>query len=278
MSPPRHSRTATSTRTTCRSDADMLAGAAAGHAVNAIFPNDETLARQKRGLKAIFTRFLTAANTERGIRGLGLVESQILRRCPTCMAEDRSLYGCAHWRLFHQWPVVRHCALHGDLLQSKCARCHMPFVRGNQARLADDVCPHCHSINGAADPFIPPAGYWPLVRLMFSTLTGHAPSLATIHRSIAALDIQPGRIGLGADTTRAQRMARRTCHAWNVGSVYELAAALGVNWIWSNETERSASLREWPPMVKLALAANDEPYRYELKSANDEPIRLPLAA
>ena len=43
----------------------MLAGAAAGHAVNAIFPNDETLARQKRGLKAIFTRFLTAANTDR---------------------------------------------------------------------------------------------------------------------------------------------------------------------------------------------------------------------
>lgn len=40
----------------------MLADAAAGHAVNAIFPNDETLARQKRGLKAIFTRFLTAAN------------------------------------------------------------------------------------------------------------------------------------------------------------------------------------------------------------------------
>ena len=42
----------------------MLAGAAAGHAVNAIFPNDETLARQKRGLKAIFTRFLTAANNK----------------------------------------------------------------------------------------------------------------------------------------------------------------------------------------------------------------------
>jgi hypothetical protein len=47
----------------CRSDADMLAGATASHAANAIFPDDETLSRQKRGLKAIFTRFLTAANT-----------------------------------------------------------------------------------------------------------------------------------------------------------------------------------------------------------------------
>ncbi len=46
----------------CRSDADMLTGSNAGHAANAIFPDDKTLLPQKRGLKAIFTRFLTAAN------------------------------------------------------------------------------------------------------------------------------------------------------------------------------------------------------------------------
>ena len=63
VSPPRQLRTATSTKTTCRSDADMLTGSNAGHAANAIFPDDKTLVPQKRGLKAIFTRFPTAANT-----------------------------------------------------------------------------------------------------------------------------------------------------------------------------------------------------------------------
>jgi len=41
----------------------MLAGNPAGHAPNTISPDENTLARQKRALKAIFTRFLTAANT-----------------------------------------------------------------------------------------------------------------------------------------------------------------------------------------------------------------------
>ena len=40
----------------------MLTGSNAGHAANAIFPDDKTLVPQKRGLKAIFARFLTAAN------------------------------------------------------------------------------------------------------------------------------------------------------------------------------------------------------------------------
>ena len=53
----------------------MLTGSNAGHAANAIFPDDKTLVPQKRGLKAIFTRFLTAANKRgqsgrlNGIRG-----------------------------------------------------------------------------------------------------------------------------------------------------------------------------------------------------------------
>jgi len=63
MSPPRRSRTVTSTRATYRSDANLLAGTAAGHAASAIFLDAKALARQKRALKAIFTRFLTAANT-----------------------------------------------------------------------------------------------------------------------------------------------------------------------------------------------------------------------
>jgi len=41
----------------------MLTGSRAGHAANAMFLSDKTMHRQKRGLKAIFARFPTAANT-----------------------------------------------------------------------------------------------------------------------------------------------------------------------------------------------------------------------
>jgi hypothetical protein len=144
--------------------------------------------------------------TAKAIQNLGLVESKTLRRCPTCVENDRARYGCAHWRLFHQWPVVRHCFLHGDLLQSSCADCHMPFVKGHQARLADDNCPHCHSAKGKADQFVPPDGYWPTVNLMYTLLLGGASDISLIRRNYAGLDIQPRRIGYGPTTTRAQRL------------------------------------------------------------------------
>lgn len=216
--------------------------------------------------------------TAKVIRKLGLVESPTLRRCPVCVVEDRARYGCAHWRLFHQWPVVRHCVLHGDLLESRCAHCHMAFVRGDQARLADDVCPHCNSTLGAADPFNPPAGYWPLVRLLYLALTGQLPNISIIRRTIAALNIQPVHIGRGKCVTRADELARRTCRAWNVGTLSELASALGVNWIWFNEMERSAGLRECPPMIKFALVANSWDYQSGLEAANDEDSHYPWAA
>ena len=44
----------------------MLTGSRAGHAANAMFLSDKTMHRQKRGLKAIFARFPTAANSNRG--------------------------------------------------------------------------------------------------------------------------------------------------------------------------------------------------------------------
>jgi hypothetical protein len=44
----------------------MLTGSRAGHAATAMFLSDKTMHRQKRGLKAIFARFPTAANSNRG--------------------------------------------------------------------------------------------------------------------------------------------------------------------------------------------------------------------
>jgi len=212
------------------------------------------------------------------IRRIGLVESTTLRRCPTCVAEDFAKYGCAHWRVFHQWPVARHCAVHGDLLHSSCNQCHMPFVRGHQARLADDPCPHCGGRQGAADAFTPPIGYWPLLKLMYAALTGNSSDIQIIRQKIAEFNIQPERIGRGQVVTTTDRLVRRTCQAWDVETLSELAAALGVNWIWFNEFERSAGLRECPPMVKLALVSNGSDIRMRLEAANDEYVHLPWAA
>jgi hypothetical protein len=60
--------------------------------------------------------------------------------------------------------------------------------------------------------------------------------------------------------------------------LHELAAVLGVNWIWSNETERSANYREWPPMVKLALIAINDDCGFGLDATNDESFRFINAA
>jgi hypothetical protein len=154
----------------------------------------------------------------------------------------------------------------------------MPFVKGHQARLADDNCPHCRSAKGKADQFVPPDGYWPTVNLMYTLLLGGASDISLIRAHYAGLDIQPGRIGYGPATTRAQRLIWRACRAWNVEHSHELAAVLGVNWIWSNETERSANYREWPPMVKLALIAINDDYGFGLDATNDESFRFINAA
>ena len=59
----------------------MLTGNAAGHATNTISLEDKTLARQMRALKAIFTRFLTAANII-GIANAILSKRTVLRPDP----------------------------------------------------------------------------------------------------------------------------------------------------------------------------------------------------
>lgn len=113
---------------------------------------------------------------------------------------------------------------------------------------------------------------------MYALLLNSAHDLALIRRKSVELDIQPSRIGYGPVTTRAQKLALRACKAWEVEHLHELAARLGVNWIWSNETERSSNYREWPPMVKLALIASSDDYGSGLDATNDESFRFIKAA
>ena len=104
---------------------------------------------------------------------LTCIESKSLRRCPSCVAEDRKLFGCAHWRLFHQWPVARHCVVHGDALETCCGACRTPFVRAKDAYLADDPCRRCGGTAGATSAHSSrpmPDGYWSLLNEMYRLL------------------------------------------------------------------------------------------------------------
>jgi hypothetical protein len=191
--------------------------------------------------------------TAEGIRRLTFVESQTMRRCPTCIAEDRQTYGCAHWRLFHQWPVARHCVIHGDILETCCSYCRTPFIRGREPRLADDPCRNCGYSTGAALHCDPPKGYWPMLRAMYDMLHGESGFVLATDRVAPLWNLTPLSMTSNPDGGAMLNTVRRTLDEWNVESLPQLADELGENWVWFNQYERSAHIRRWPPLVNMAL-------------------------
>lgn len=191
------------------------------------------------------------------IRRLGTVEAPTLRRCPQCVAEDQIRYGCAHWRVFHQWPVVQHCAEHGVPLETCCARCRAPFTRVNEPRLADDPCPECGGGSGMSQPFDPPEGYWPMLRRMYDLLadSGSANERLAQDKRLAVVD--PFAINAPRRSSRLRAAVDRMLGLWRVESIEQLATILGVNWIWFNEKERSSHMRGLPPLIALALMVSN---------------------
>jgi hypothetical protein len=190
-----------------------------------------------------------------GIRRFTQVESESLRRCPTCMAIDQSKLGCAHWRLFHQWPIARHCVLHGDLLESSCVNCHTPFMRSSTPRLADDPCPHCGCSEGLSKPWTPPPGYWPLLREMYRLLSRDDPFDSMEERQAPVLTRwSPRSLVSSFDRKGIPLPVLQTLDAWGVDSLPKLASELGEHWIWFDQPEKSAHIRQWPPLVTLAMS------------------------
>jgi hypothetical protein len=188
-----------------------------------------------------------------GIRRLGTVEAPTLRRCPQCVAEDRIRYGCAHWRVFHQWPVAQHCAKHGVRLETSCARCRAPFTRVNEPRLADDPCLVCGGGSGMSQPFDPPEGYWPMLRRMYDLLddSGSVNEWLTQYKCSAL--VNPFAINAPRRSSPLRAAVDRMLRQWHVESIEQLAIILGVNWIWFNEAERSSHMKGLPPLIGLAL-------------------------
>lgn len=187
------------------------------------------------------------------IRKLNQVESSTLRRCPTCVALDQQRFGHAHWRLHHQWPVARHCAEHGDALETRCSSCKSPFIRNGAPQLADDPCHFCGGTQGEAKHWAAPPGYWPMLREMFRLLQlrpcesyepeAHAPPKGWTPRGIGAMIERRG----------LPEPVHQALSAWGVDSLPKLANQLGENWVWFNSHETSAHRHRWPPLVSLAI-------------------------
>jgi hypothetical protein len=192
-----------------------------------------------------------------GVRRLSAVEAPTLRRCPTCVAEDLARYGCAHWRVFHQWPVAKHCAEHGALLETHCAHCRTPFTRGSEPRLANDPCPECGCGYGTAQPVDSPDGYWPMLRRMHDLLLGKAEPSSRIARAMSLPEIYPFEINAPTRSGRLRAAVNRLLAQWQAESLEQLATMLGVNWIWFNESERSAHMKELPQLISLALMTSN---------------------
>lgn len=152
------------------------------------------------------------------------VQALTLRRCPTCVREDQAHFGCAHWRLFHQWPMARHCAKHGDVLETTCARCHAPISRLPVPQFADDRCRVCGGEAWNAEPFVEVPAYWPTLSAMYEALrTGVCASSTPSARVAGAIR----RSTVYRDGYEPLDRAERIFAAWGVRSLDGLAGILG---------------------------------------------------
>jgi hypothetical protein len=188
-----------------------------------------------------------------GIRRLSSVEAPTLRRCPECVAEDRARYGCAHWRVFHQWPVAQHCVVHSLPLETCCLTCRTPFTRGINPHLADDPCSVCGSTQGMAHPSSPPAAYWSFIRQMHAMLEGRGGLSSHLARAAALSKVAPADLTATRRAAGLRSLVDHVLAQWGAESLDQLALTLGVNWIWFNEAERADHMRRMPPLMSLAL-------------------------
>lgn len=177
------------------------------------------------------------------------VQALTLRRCPTCVREDQAHLGCAHWRLFHQWPVARHCAKHGDLLETTCARCHAPISRLPVPQFADDRCRVCGGEAWTAEPFVEVPAYWPTLNAMYEALrTGVCVSSTPSARVAGAIR----RSTVYRDGYGPPERADRIFAAWRVGSLEELAGVLGARRRPAQGSSSTCARDHCSPLMALA--------------------------
>lgn len=190
-----------------------------------------------------------------GIRRMGAIEAETLRKCPTCVREDQARFGCGHWRLFHQWPAARNCVVHGDELVTQCAMCKAPVVRRNEPSLADDPCLTCGCDEWAAEHRESTSGHGRLMQLMYRALKGKAPELSALVRAHPLL----GADGSAWANISSGRVSGEPLlpllAAWDVESPAQLGPVLGMNWNWSADSSSMPAIATCPIMFQAAVVS-----------------------
>lgn len=184
------------------------------------------------------------------IRRTQQVQALTLRRCPTCVLEDQARYGCAHWRLFHQWPVARHCAVHSDVLETTCTQCRAPISRLPVPQFADDRCRVCGGNAWTAEPFVEPPAYWSMLSAMYEALRTGKRASSTPHARVAGAIRRSTVYRDGYDPLNA---AERIFAAWRVGSLDELAGILGTRRGPAQGNSSTCVSNAYSPLMALAF-------------------------
>ena len=139
--------------------------------------------------------------------------------------------------------------------KASAARCKSPVVRGHEAQLANDPCANCGSSQMDSELHDVPAGYLPLLRLMYRALQGQAPELSPTIRAHPLLREHPSTWGSESAGAEAQVGLRAILNDWSAPSMEELGARLGSNWIWSSDPVRGRSIHTSPFFVQAAAAS-----------------------
>lgn len=228
----------TSTRISGKSDGDHAFGQFAHQLSRHVFRNaysEDRLLCEHTNFK-LFTSFLDPVSRDtwrREVplgtrRGLALVsavsrqseiESPTLRYCAICCNEDLQTYGIGHWRVFHQWPIARHCVVHGDRLNTHCDSCGAAISRGVREQVAGGPCAVCGGRTFSARNGTEPPGYWGLLQLLYGILQ-QGRDLSWDMDKVFCLAV------LAAES-RGSDLLRMTLDAWNVLSIDELGLHLG---------------------------------------------------
>lgn len=192
-----------------------------------------------------------SATLKSHLLAFGALEAETLRRCPQCVGEDVARYGRAHWRIFHQFPIARHCVAHGCRLQTCCAACKATIARSDRPLLPDDACEACGHDRFSASSFKASPGYWQTLRLMNALLTCEVPRARPEMRRVIwerARDFWSRR-------GQFRNPYIHTLDAWKCDSIERLAKLLGCLKPGSDEQFDITSVLTLAPTMLVAVLA-----------------------
>lgn len=182
------------------------------------------------------------------LRASQAFESTSLRRCPQCVEEDVTAHGVAHWRTFHQWPLVRHCLKHATQLEQLVV--DPESVHRELLALPHDVA-GTHGI-GAFEPIALEdyVAYWPMLRALSEMLfEAECDGYRMSSRRQSITEARVFWLDRGEDT----HPLRRAAAAFGCTSTAAFAAKLGGMYLPHQNSDDMQAANAISPMLVIAV-------------------------